>query len=220
MSALKWMLLAVLLMTNVRGRTQDIFSVIASGVTIAIKAVDLQIQRIQTRTIWLEEAQKVVENAMSAMELDNIRGWVQAQKDLYEDYFHELWTVKNVVAYYKRIETIISRQQQIISGYQRARALYRSGGFFSAEEISSIERIYGGMVEASLSNLDQLMIVIRSFDTQMSDEERMSMIDAAGDNMDRIYSNLVRFNDRTMLIYLQRSNVLGEVDLLKKIYKL
>jgi hypothetical protein len=35
-----------------------------------VKALDLQVQRIQTQTILLEEAQKVVENAMSTLQLD------------------------------------------------------------------------------------------------------------------------------------------------------
>src|SRR5450631_3079284 len=52
---------------------QDPITIIKEGVTKVIKAVDLQVQRIQTATIGLQEVQKEVENTMSALRLDEIR---------------------------------------------------------------------------------------------------------------------------------------------------
>jgi hypothetical protein len=49
-----------------------------------IVAIDLKIQRLQTKTVWLQNAQKVVENTMSKLKLDEITDWVQKQKDLYQ----------------------------------------------------------------------------------------------------------------------------------------
>src|ERR1700733_12667965 len=80
------------------GRCQlAILDIIKQGVTKVIKAVDLKLQRLQTETIWLQNAQKVLENAMSKLHLDDIADWVQKQKDLYQGYFDELWEVKEVI---------------------------------------------------------------------------------------------------------------------------
>src|ERR1700691_3659973 len=53
-----------------------IIAVIKEGITKVIKAVDLKIQRLQTQTIWLQNAQKEIENVMSKVKLDEISGWV------------------------------------------------------------------------------------------------------------------------------------------------
>ena len=45
-----------------------------------IIAVDLQVQRIQNKTIWLQNAQKTLENEMSKLKLDEITDWVQKNK--------------------------------------------------------------------------------------------------------------------------------------------
>src|SRR6202046_3107415 len=78
----------------------DIISIIKAGITKVIKAVDLKIQRLQTQTIWLQNAQKEIENVMTKLKLDEISDWVQKQKDLYQEYYNELWQVKQVISDY------------------------------------------------------------------------------------------------------------------------
>ena len=60
--------------------------IIKQGITKVIKAVDLEVQRLQNKTIWLQNAQKVVENSMSELHLNEIRDWVQKQKVLFRFY--------------------------------------------------------------------------------------------------------------------------------------
>ena len=66
-------------------KAQDPISIIIKQAIVkVIKAVDLKIQRLQTKTIWLQNAQKVVENTMSKLKLDDITDWVSKQKELYQ----------------------------------------------------------------------------------------------------------------------------------------
>ncbi|MBS1577424.1 MAG: conjugal transfer protein TraI, partial [Bacteroidetes bacterium] len=67
-----------------------ILEIIKAAVKKVIIAVDLQVQRLQNKTIWLQNAQKTLENTMSKMHLDDISGWVEKQRKLYADYFEEL----------------------------------------------------------------------------------------------------------------------------------
>src|SRR6476646_6342497 len=78
----------------------QVMQIIREGITKVIKAVDLQIQRFQTETIWLQNAQKTIENTMSKLKLDEITDWVGQQKELYAEYFDELWRVKATITYY------------------------------------------------------------------------------------------------------------------------
>src|SRR3954465_9980598 len=94
---------------------QDVITgVISAGIKRAIKAVDLKVQRLQTNTIWLQNAQKVVENAMAKLHLQEISEWAERQRSLYADYFDELWKVKNMVAYYHKIKEIIDGQKRLV----------------------------------------------------------------------------------------------------------
>jgi hypothetical protein len=214
---------AVLLMLVSRSdpvRAQDPVTIIKEGVTKIIKAVDLQIQRIQTQTIWLEEAQKVVENAMSSVDLDDIRSWVQAQKDLYGGYFQELWQVKSAISLYHKIAEIIARQEQIVASYKQAYGLLKQDGHFTAAEIQHMGDVYTGIINESLRDLDQLFLVINSFTTQMSDERRMAIINVAGAGMDKNYSDLTRFNNENELLSLGRASDANEIEFLKNLYGL
>src|SRR5687767_7273361 len=72
--------------------------IIKEGVKKVIKAVDLMIQRLQNKTIWLQNAQKVLENKLNELKLTEIAEWTEKHRKLYEDYYEELWKVKNTIA--------------------------------------------------------------------------------------------------------------------------
>ena len=67
-----------------------ILEIIRQAVIKVIKAVDLMIQRIQTKTIWLQNAQKVLENKLSQFKLTEIAQWTDKQRQLYKKYYDEL----------------------------------------------------------------------------------------------------------------------------------
>lgn len=201
-------------------QAQDPASIIGTGISKVIKAFDLQVQRLQTQTIVLQEAQKVIENAMSQLRLDEIREWVQAQKDLYSDYFQELWQVKTVISDYHRVAEVVQRQEQLLAAYDHAWGLLRNDPHFSPGELSHMSAVYGGILKESEKNLDLLLSVVQSFSVQMSDAERMAMVDRAAAGMDKNLNDLTRFNNQNTLLSLQRSKEAGDIDLLKKLYGL
>src|SRR5690606_39220737 len=77
-----------------------IMEVIKAGVKKVIKAVDLKIQRMQNETIWLQNAQKVMENQLSKVKPSEIAKWTEKQKELYSKYYTDLWKVKAAITYY------------------------------------------------------------------------------------------------------------------------
>ena len=197
-----------------------IAEVIKAGVKKVIMAVDLQVQRMQNKTIWLQNAQKQMENILSETKLDEISDWVQKQKDLYGDYFNELWQVKDIIEYYHRIKEITETQVKIISAYESAYNLFKQDSHFTDDEIEYMGKVYSGIIDASIKNLDQLSIVINSFNTQMSDESRLDIINRAAEAMTENYSDLKAFNSQNMMLSLQRSKDLNEVAVVKQLYGL
>ena len=197
-----------------------ILEIIKAGIKKVIKAVDLQIQRLQNETIWLQNAQKVIENTLSKLKLDEISNWTQRQKTLYKDYFEELAKVKSIISYYQRIREISQKQVRLVEQYQKAWNLFKQDKYFTAEELGYMAKVYSGILDESAKNLDQIFLVINSFTTQMSDAKRLEIINAAADQVDANYYDLTRFNKQNILLCLQRAKEKNEVDVVKKLYGL
>src|SRR5579859_745110 len=200
-------------------RTQaQIIDAIEEIIKEAIMAVDLGIQKVQTQTVYLQDAQKAVENAMQQLHLDDITGWVQKQKDLYSEYYQELWQIKNAISAYQRVKDIIDKEAQLVSDYKKAYALIQQDSHFSADEISHIYNIYSGMINQSVENLNQITVVINAFVTQMSDADRLRIIDGAGERIDKNYDDCRQFTQENIMLSLERSKDLNDLETVKKLY--
>ena len=212
-------LLSWLSVQKVNAQT-GIAEVIKAGVKKAIKAVDLKIQRLQNKTIWLQNAQKNLENVLSKLKLDEISSWVEKQKEQYRKYYEELTQVKTIISNYQRIGDIIKKQRRLLDEYNHAWRLIRQDKQFSEQEIQYIGRVYTGILDASIKNIDQISLIIKSFATKMTDAKRLELIDEAADKVHMNYTDLVQFNQQNMLLSLQRAKSEVEVLEVKKLYGL
>jgi hypothetical protein len=194
--------------------------IIKEGITKVIVAVDLKIQRLQNKTIWLQNAQKTLENTMSQLHLNEISDWVEKQRKLYADYFDELRKVKTVLTYYQRVRDIIDQQVQIVNEYKAAWALFRQDKNFTADELDYMGNVYTGIMDESTKNLDQLFLVINAFITQMSDAKRLEIINSVATNVEQNLMDLKDFNEQNKMISLQRATEQGDIDYVKKLYGL
>lgn len=185
-----------------------------------IKAIDLNIQRLQNKTIWLQNAQKTLENKMSQLKLNEIKEWTQKQKKLYEDYFEELRKVKAAIANYKRVKDIIQLQVAMVKEYKGAWALFQQDKNFTPEELDYMLNIYGGMMDESLKNIDQLFLVVNSFATQMTDAKRLEIVNTVADNIQIQYFDLKEFNTQNKMLSLQRASERGEIEYVRRLYGL
>jgi predicted transcriptional regulator YheO len=211
-------LAAALLSVQKLSAQDPITEIIKAGITKVIVAVDLKIQRLQTRTIWLQNAQKVLENSMSKARLDDITGWVQKQKDLYQNYFDELWKVKDILSYYHKIREITQQEVALVNQYHRAWNGITQDSHFTAGEVDYMGKVYTGIIEQSIKNLDQIALVINSFITQMSDQKRMQIIDHAAEAMQKNYNDLKSFTNENIQLSIQRSKDEHDVAVVRALY--
>jgi hypothetical protein len=198
----------------------NVASIIKEGVKKVIMAIDLKIQRLQNKTIWLQNAQKAVENTMSKIKLDEITTWVEKQKTLYQNYFNELRKVKTVISYYYRIRQVTSKQLQLVAAYKNALALFKQDKHFTSNEINYMISVYSGILDESVKNLDQIVLVITSFSTQMDDAKRLQIIDASADAIEQNYTDLLQFNQQNISLSLHRSKDLCEINQVRVLYGL
>ena len=197
-----------------------IIEVIKKAAVKVIKAVDLKIQRLQNETIWLQNAQKVLENTLSKLKLQEIGDWVDKQRQLYDDYFQELSTVKTIIAGYHRVREMMQQQAMIVKEYREAYTLFQRDTHFTPAEIDYMRLVYEGILKESLQNLDQLQLVVNAFATQMTDAERLAIINDAANRIDNNYRALQRFNNQNKVLSVQRSKNIDEARMIRAMYGL
>jgi len=195
-----------------------IAEVLQQGIKKVIKAFDLMIQRLQNKTIWLQNAQKVLENKLSELKLKEIAEWTQKHRKLYEKYYNELWHVKNVLTAYQRIREVTERQLRILREYNRVWSLVKKDKHFTEAEIDYMYLVYKGILHESMRNLDQIAMVVNSFKTQMTDAQRLAIISQAGDRVEQNLVDLLEFNMNTYQLSLNRSRTQYEIDRVKRMY--
>jgi hypothetical protein len=208
----------VIMLLLVAAKSQAQYQIVTTVIKKVIKAIDLKVQRMQNNTIWLQNAQKNIENELSKFRLNEISNWSEKQKKLYDDYYQELWKVKSTIAYYQRIKDLTLKQVAMVKECQRAWKLFQSDQHFKPDEIVQMQRVYMGILDASAKNLDQIMLVVNPGKTQMTDQQRLEAINQAGDRLDENYSDLKQYNNQNMILSLHRSKDLNEVQTIKNYY--
>ncbi|MCY1522132.1 hypothetical protein D9M68_569770 [compost metagenome] len=102
--------------------------------------------------------------------------------------------------------------------YKWAWGLFQKDKHFKPEELDYMQKVYSGILDESIKNLDQIFLVIGSFKVQMSDGERLEIIAKASDEMDANWSALKKFNLSNIGLSIKRSASLDETAKLKEIY--
>lgn len=197
-----------------------IVKIIKEAVKKVIKAVDLMIQRLQNKTIWLQNAQKVLENKLNELKLKEIAEWTDKHKKLYEQYYEELWKVKNAIETYERVRNVMTRQVDLVEEYKRAWNVIKEDEHFTKDELKYMHKVYSGIIQESIKHLDQMLVVVNSFETQMTDGKRLEIINHAAESIEKNYHDLRQFNAQNIRLSLSRAKDAHEVETVKKLYGL
>ena len=181
-----------------------IIEVIKAAVKKVIQAIDLKIQRLQNQTIWLQNAQKVLENKLSKLKLEEISSWSENQRKQYDALFEELWAVKSIVSQVQRVRDIAELQKQIVLEYQQAWGLVSNSSVLGLEEKQLISGVYQAILEDSLENLSHLMGVMTSFTTQMTDADRLASLHLAEARIRKNLSDIRQWNVQNLSLINSR----------------
>jgi len=195
-----------------------ISTVLNETVGKVIRAIDLEVQKAQNKTIWLQNAQKTIENQLNQMKLSQIAGVNQQQQTLFSNYYQELFKVKDIINDYEQVRNITLEQEALVREYQSAWSLTQQDKHFSVSELQYISTVYTGILKASVNNLDQLMNLVNSFKTQMTDGKRMDLINKTSKNVDQNYNDLKQFNNENIMLSLQRASDENDIQATKNLY--
>ena len=161
-----------------------------------IIALDLKVQQLQNQTIALQNTEVTLENNLHLSSLSDISGWLSKERSLYQQYYKELATVRTLIADYDEVSGIIRQQKELMSEYHSASLLFHGNQHFSASELQQMDMIYAAILQESIRNLNEAMMAVKSFLTQMSDAERLNLIHRASAGMQTNLDHLRQFNEQ------------------------
>ena len=126
--------------------------------------------------------------------------------------------VKSIISYYQRIRDITQKQVRLVDEYDRAWNLIKQDPHFNMAELEYMHKVYSGIINESLKNIDQIFLILDSFTIQMSDAKRLEIINTAADQIDANYDDLRLFNSQNRQLSLQRAKTKHDAEKIKKLY--
>jgi len=217
---MKKLLLILAMLLLARPSHAQVIELIKAAIEAAIKAMDLQVQKIQNETLLLQNAVKTAENNLSKTKLGEIADLSEQQKDLYANYFKEFTEVRPVIANSKEVTASIALQAQIVSESKKYSALFNADNHFTANELNYINKVFAGIANESIKNLNQINSMLVLAATSMTDQQRMAIIKAASKKLEENYADLRAFNSQNIQLSLQRAKDENDITTLKKLYGL
>lgn len=147
-----------------------------------------------------------------------IKNIAQGNYSIHQLFIDGLMVVNPSIRNYKRIPFIIEYQKLLLKEYQRAYNRFRQDPNFKLEEIEYLVNVYKFLFDASLRNIDELMMIITATKLSMSDDERMQAIDRIFFDMEDKLIFLRAFNNNTQLLAIQRARARNDVETMQKLY--
>ena len=106
----------------------------------------------------------------------------------------------------------------IVEEYKNDWHLAKQDQNLTPEELDYMYSVDSGILNESAKNLDQILLVVNSFKTQMTDAKRLELINEAANKIDENYSDLKQFNTNNILMSLRRSKGLQQIQEVQRLY--
>ena len=141
---------------------------------------------------------------IASKELTTIRNSKDGDFNLHRDFFGSLHTVNPTIKNSGKVAAIIAFQIKIIKVSRQSLQRVRDINQFTADEISYCSKVFETLMKDCLKNIDHLVIIIRSGELAMRDDERMKRIDKLYADMQSKYGFCSSFSDEMGLLAVQR----------------
>jgi len=181
-----------------------------------VKQLQLNVEKLAQLKALLSSMKKgyeVIHKGTTA-----IRDIASGNFNLHKEFLDGLLEISPAVRKYKKIADIISYQLAIVKNYTSAFRQFKVEKAFTIDEIAYMGKVYSNLLSASLTNLDELLLVITAGQLRMSDDERMLAIDKIYTPIEDQFNFLQDFNNSAQYLSLQRNSEKAGIELSKKIH--
>ena len=149
---------------------------------------------------------------------EDVKNLSQGTFSLHKVFLDGLLAVSPAVASYARVGDIVAKEATLVQEYQSAMKYFRGTGRFTAGELDYFSTVYGNLVQGSLKNVNELVMVVTGGELRMSDAERMAAVDRIDGDITGQLGFLRAFNNRGALQALQREQAASDRGTLRALY--
>ena len=111
-------------------------------------------------------------------------------------------------------------RQLLLAEYKNAYNRFKNDPHFTPQEIEYLVNVYNFLFQASLRNIDDLVMIITATKLRMSDAERLQAIDRIFYDMEAKLGFLRSFNNSTQMLAIQRARAANDMRTINHLYGL
>lgn len=138
--------------------------------------------------------------------------------NLHRDFFGSLKNVNPNIANSAKVADIIAFQVYIIRDIRNVNNFCKNNEHFTAEEIRYVAAVYSNMLFLTDASISELLMIIRSNQTEMKDDERLMRLDKLYDDMIDKRAFVQSFDNDVRLIAREREREQRSIEMLGKQY--
>lgn len=138
--------------------------------------------------------------------------------NLHRDFFGSLKNVNPHIANSAKVADIIAFQVYIIRDIRNVNNFCKNNEHFTAEEIRYVAAVYSNMLFLTDASISELLMIIRSNQTEMKDDERLMRLDKLYDDMIDKRAFVQSFDNDVRLIAKEREREQRSIEMLGKQY--
>lgn len=200
-----------------------VFLVLLASFPMRSKAQAAELAQLALNIEKLTQFKQILEQMYKGYKVltegyNKVKDVASSNYKLHKAFLDGLYLVSPEVRKYQRIPDIINYQIDILDEYKAAFRHFKNSGAFSESNLAYLDAVYSNIFQRSLTNLEELTMVITSNQLRMSDEERLSAIDRIYIEMKQKRTFLRQFNEEAKMFYLQKKKEKVEVDNLNGLY--
>jgi hypothetical protein len=170
-----------------------------------------QIVALQFYLDYLKKGYDIVQKGWNTVE--NI---TNGNLNLHRDFFGSLKTVNPLIGNSAKVVDIIAFQYYILRNMKEVYNFCAANKNFTPEEIRYIAKVHTNMVFLCDASISELLVIIHTNKTEMTDDERMLRIDRIYDDMQDTNAFVKAFGNDTRLLSAERAKEQHGIESLQK----
>ncbi|CAM3690104.1 TerB family tellurite resistance protein [Flavobacterium chungbukense] len=188
-------------------------------------AQSAEIQQLILNIEKLSQFKKILSDMKKGYELlsngyKTVKDMSEGNFSLHKAFLDALMHVSPMVKNYKRVGDIVNYQILLVKESRNALGRLTKSENFSEKEIRYFDQVYANILSESLTNLDELTMVITADKLRMSDDERLEAIDTIYLQMQDKLFFMRDFSSSANVLLLQRAKEKKDVYASKAIQEL
>jgi len=139
---------------------------------------------------------------------------------MHEEWYTSLLKINSVVRDYRRVKSIWTYQDRILSLYTQNITQLRRNPYLTPAQIQGMVRGYTVLMTENVGLLDDLTTILTPDAAKLTDAQRLKFINRISDKVTHQYELVAYFTKRNQALAAQQSKAARDNQLLKQLYGL